>query len=208
MKKILLGIMALGLMACGSEKKEEKKETADHKEDKKQVKIDTLDFSKGMPVAYVNMDTLNAKYERLEQGKKELEEKYGPKQKKLELMEQSLISDYQKYQENARTMLKSEMEATEKNLASRDQRLKEEAQRLQQEMMMDQQNMMIQNEKNLSDFLEQYCEENGIEMVFSYRIGGELLYSKRGYDITNDVVEGMNKKFRDLLSSGSDSENP
>lgn len=200
MKKLIFGILALGLVACSGEKKEESKNEGAEEKAKPTVKLDTLDFSKGMPVAYVNMDTLSLKYERIAEASRQYEEKFEARQKKLAAMEQTLMADAAKFEKNAATMLKSEIEATQRKLQARQMRLQEEFNRLQQEMARDQENALVQNMKNLSEFLKEYCEENNIDMVFSYQMpGGQLLYSKRGYDITDDVVEGMNKKFRALL---------
>jgi outer membrane protein len=187
-------------VACSGEKKEESKKEGAEEKSKPSVKIDTLDFSKGMPVAYVNMDTLSLKYERIAEASRQYEEKFEARQKKLASMEQTLMADAAKFEKNAATMLKSEIEATQRKLQARQMRLQEEFNRLQQEMARDQENALVQNMKNLSEFLKEYCEENNIDMVFSYQMpGGQLLYSKQGYDITNDVVAGMNKKFRALL---------
>ncbi len=50
------------------------------------------------------------------------------------------------------------------------------------------------------DMIERYVDElsqaNGYSYVYSYSFGGNLIYGAKPYDITTQVVAGLNEKFK------------
>jgi outer membrane protein len=68
-------------------------------------------------------------------------------------------------------------------------------QRINQELMGDQQNLMKDLYDRLQGFLKAYCEENNIQMVVKYDVSSDVMYGKPTLDITQVVVDGMNKEY-------------
>ena len=49
----------------------------------------------------------------------------------------------------------------------------------------------------VSEYLERYADENDLDLVFNYERGGmTLLYSADTYDVTSDVVAGLNAEYQ------------
>ena len=89
-----------------------------------------------------------------------------------------------------------------------------EAEQLQQRLGAEEQNLMtLQNQyaqelqeeglvknRKMLDMIEQYVAElsqaNGYSYVYSYSFGGNLIYGAKPYDITAQVVAGLNEKFK------------
>ena len=59
-----------------------------------------------------------------------------------------------------------------------------------------------QNELNkklfdsLTVFLKEYNKEKGFDMVLSTQLGGNVLFAVDGYDITQEVVNQLNKEYK------------
>ena len=85
---------------------------------------------------------------------------------------------------------------------ARDQLLikQENLRRLQQDMM--DKTAREQNELNkqlydkLTSFLKEYNKEKGFDIVLSTQVGSTVLYAVDGFDITNDVVKGLNEEYK------------
>ncbi len=89
-----------------------------------------------------------------------------------------------------------------------------EAEQLQQNLAAEEQNLMtLQNQyagqlqeeglvknRQMLDMIERYVaelsKEKGYSYVYSYQFGGNLIYGAKPYDITNDVVTGLNEKYQ------------
>jgi Skp family chaperone for outer membrane proteins len=58
---------------------------------------------------------------------------------------------------------------------------------------------MVKNRKML-DMIERYVaelsQENGFSYVYSYSFGGNLIYGAKPYDITAQVVQGLNERYK------------
>ena len=59
------------------------------------------------------------------------------------------------------------------------------------------------NYDKLYDFIERYSKENGYDYVFSRGFGGEMLYGNDMYDLTDEVIEGLNREYKELMESDS-----
>ena len=89
-----------------------------------------------------------------------------------------------------------------------------EAEQLQQQLGTEEQSLMtLQNQyaqelqeeglvrnRRMLDMIEQYVNElsqtTGYSYVYSYSFGGNLIYGAEAYNITTQVVAGLNEKFK------------
>jgi outer membrane protein len=92
--------------------------------------------------------------------------------------------------------------------------LRSEAEKIEQQLMGDQQNLMkigqdmqaqlaeetrVQNNKLINtivEYLKEYNKNGTYQFILSHLYGGNLLYADGSLDITNDVVKGLNEKYR------------
>jgi outer membrane protein len=66
-----------------------------------------------------------------------------------------------------------------------DQKIREEDSKMMQEVL-----------NQVNTFVEEYAVANGIDIVMGTTLTGSLLYGNSGYDITEDVLVGMNQKYQ------------
>ena len=149
-------------------------------------------------IAYFNMDSVMAQWDLYFQYQQEL----GQKQSELEsdfsgrteTFYQSVQDAQYKIQRGLVT--RSEAEQLQQNLANEQQNL----QNLQDQYSSQLQEESIVKQRKLIDMIERYVadmsREKGYSYVYSYQFGGNLIYGAKPYDITNDVVAGLNERFK------------
>ncbi|MEZ5073029.1 MAG: OmpH family outer membrane protein [Bacteroidales bacterium] len=150
-------------------------------------------------VAYFNMDSVMSRWDLFEEYQQEM----GTKQTQLETdfagktetFYQSVQDAQYKIQRGLVT--RSEAEQLQQQLATEEQSLmnlqNQYASQLQEEGL-------VKNRKML-DMIERYVAElseaSGYQFVYSYQFGGNLIYGAEAYDITDEVVAGLNEKYKE-----------
>ena len=148
-------------------------------------------------IAYINIDTMLVQMEMY----KDLQSGLSKKQKELE---SNFGTKYQAFQKNV-TDLQTKVN---KGLLTR-----AEADQMNQQLAGDQQQLeslnatytqqlqeegLVSNRKvidYIQEYLKGYIKDKNIKFVFSYTFGGNLLYMDGSYEITNEVLAGVNQKY-------------
>ena len=148
------------------------------------VSDDTTISSYGdkLPIAYINVDSLLSKYNYA----KDLNEKMINKQEnarasineKARQLKKEQDDFQRKYQNNA--------------FLSPERAQQEYAQRLENENMLEQQKMLMQMNDSINLFIKEYNKEKKYEAIFN---NASTLYINPQYDITNEVVGLLNKRY-------------
>lgn len=159
----------------------------------------TNDSVKAPIVAYLNGDSINEKYlfivektKGLEAGLKKANSKvqaeYDKRQKEVaELMQyaqsKQLPADEQEVIQNRLMQLEEEMAQIED---------REKGSLLQQES-----ELQKQLQERVNQFLTGYAKRKGIDYVLNYQEGLQLiLYGNKVFDVTSEVVNGLNEEYR------------
>ena len=158
----------------------------------------------GARIAYVNIDTLEEHFELLKQHKEEFrkhkEQMEGELQQSAAQM-QAKAQDIQK-KAQAQTLTQSEYEAAQKQYMNMQQSLESRNQALTEELVKQQEEMNKDLKKRLDAYLEQYNKDKHYDFILSYSAGGgsPVMYANKQYEITNDVIAGMNAATKDELN--------
>lgn len=154
----------------------------------------------GGRIAYVNLDTLEAKYELLKTRrndfKKRQEQMEGELQRSFMQMQNDAADVQKKVQANALTQ--SEYATAEKRLVQMQQSLETRKQTLTEQLMKEQEDFNNDLKTRLDGFLAEYIKTHPFDYVLSYTsAGSSILYVNKQLDITNDVVAGMNASSKE-----------
>lgn len=148
-----------------------------------------------LPIAYINTDTLLQKYNYAQDLQKKLLDKAENDRANINSRAASLRKEQEefqrKYQNNAflsPERAQQEYQRLEKKAAD----LQEYAQRLDNENMLEQQKMLMQMNDSINTFIKEYNQEKKYEAIFN---NASTLYINPAYDITNEVVELLNKRY-------------
>lgn len=147
-------------------------------------------------IAYFDIDSLQEKYTYFKDASGELK----TKESKLEEQISSLQNSYQKrlkeLQEKSTTMTQSEGEAAEREVAQMNQKFQQKQMAMEQDLKKHQMDVMTDVRNRIENYLKEYNKERGYAFILSYQPGFMLYYRDSVYDITNDVIEGLNEEYK------------
>ncbi|MCI5057737.1 MAG: OmpH family outer membrane protein [Flavobacteriales bacterium] len=172
-----------------------------NKEDQDQSNNPIAEISEtsGLQYAYINVDTLDANYEMLKDMYEELGDERSKAERKLEGKMKKFREDAEDFQRRAQSGLITQMEGQTKQeeLAKR----QEDLLRMQEDLEKKLINLESQRNKELhnsiSDYLKQFNKDAGFNLIFGYNGMGNVLYADSSLDITNVILEGLNKTYKE-----------
>ncbi len=148
-------------------------------------------------IAYFKIDSVFANWDL-----------YFSEQEKLSTMQQKLETDFENKSQGFRKRVEDAQYKIQRGLVTR-----AEAQQLEQQLAAEEQNlvglqndyaMQLQEEStvsnrqmvdNLEQYLKKYNADKGYDYIFSYSFGGNLFYGNKVYDITEEVIKGVNEAY-------------
>lgn len=150
-------------------------------------------------IVYVNMDTIYSKFDMYKDLEDELDAKLKQSQAKFSAKQdayQKGVKDYQ-YKVQHGLLMPSEAQQMEKNLGAQQQELMQ----LQNNLQNNLQEQSAVAQRKVLDYIMVYLKEvkkiHGYNYVLGTSFGGNVLYANEKLNITNSVIEGLNKKYRD-----------
>lgn len=152
-----------------------------------------------LPVAYLNIDSLLIHYTFAVEANDKLINKQEDAKLKLNTKARTLQSEMaefqRKYDNNA--FLSAERAQSEyQRLQKKQQDLQELEQKLTQEIMVENQSLNMQLSDSLSAFLSTFNADGRYHIIFSNTNKDNVLMSNVEYDITDQVIEGLNKRYK------------
>ena len=207
MKNLFLGlaVCSLAMVSCGekkADKKEEGKESATV-ENKKEKNITTtpkvVNTGEGVRVAWVNVDTLNAKYQRIIDANEEYLKMKSEAEKQVEILQKNYYKEIEKL--NKEVLLQSEQEAAMRKVKGMEANIQEKASVIQNNLYEFEKRMAETNRARLTDYLNTYASNNNIDYIHSKSAVSGLLYANGIFDITDEVVNGLNAEYKASLEN-------
>lgn len=176
------------LVSCGS--KTEKEEAAPAK----QVAVP----EGGVRIAYVEVDSLMSKYQFCIDYSTIMATEYANIQNELagkqRTLEQHAAAMQQKYENNGFTT-KQEVERAQNGIAREQQDLAVLSERLSNEFANRQAEYNEAMRDSIQAFLKEYNKKQKFDFILS-KGGDNMLYANPAYDITDDVINGLNKRYK------------
>ena len=191
MKKYLLGVTALAMAmtfsSCGKNASNAQGDAEDQ-----EVEI------QGARIAYVELDTLMSQYQLYKDYSIVLNQKGANIQstlaKKQKALESNASSMQKKYESNGFTT-RDELERAQNNLQREQMELQEMAERLNGEFNSEQARINEEARDSVQAFLAVYNKTKKYDYVM-IKAGDNLLIANPKYNITNDIVKGLNKRYK------------
>ena len=156
------------------------------------------DLPKGIPIVFVNADTIFAHYEFAKKAKATGEGKVANYQKAYQTKVDAFQKEYNDYMEKAGAgaYTKEQGTAIEEGL----QKKKEEIvimQQNQERVMGELDNSNVEVQKKIYTFLSKFNKEHGYYCALAYtRAGGGIWGIKDSLDITSQVIAGLNAEYK------------
>ena len=165
---------------------------------KQQAKTAQTEETYGLKIAYVELDTLMSQYQLYKDYSEVLTRKGNNIQKTLAQKQRALESHaasvQKKYESNEFTT-RDELERAQASIEKEQRDLAELADRLQNEFAMEQARINEEARDSIQSFLKKYNKTKKYDYVM-VKAGDNLLIANPKYNITNDIVKGLNKRYK------------
>lgn len=161
------------------------------KSDAKTPVTNTREFK----IAYFEMDSLESSFEMVKDVKNELGKKEESINGELERLERSYRNKASQYQSQAQTMTQVQSEMATRDMMQLQQNMQSRKQQLDQEYQDFYMRKMKDVKTKIEDYLKDYNAAKGYTYIFAYE-PGLFYYRDTAYNITADVVSGLNQQYK------------
>ncbi|MFO8234722.1 MAG: OmpH family outer membrane protein [Bacteroidales bacterium] len=167
------------------------------KTDSEKVSEEEFKSYEQLRVAYVNLDSLLEEYDMYVDKRAEYEREQNESMSKLQTRSQQLREEYQEMQEkvNKGLMTRSRAQIAQQELGQKEQQLYQMRDQVTSELSEKEEVINRQVLNNIMDYLDEYAKENDFHYVLSYSFGGPILYKAKQFNVTKDVLKGLNEEY-------------
>lgn len=150
-----------------------------------------------LKIAYVEVDSLMTQYTFCKEQSELLEKKSQNIQNTLNQKGQSLQTAAMKFQQDVQNnkYTQQQAEAVQANLQKQQGDLQNLQQRLGAEFQAETEKFNKALRDSLNHYLAQYNKAKKYTLILTKQ-GDNILYADKSYDITNDVIAGLNKAYK------------
>ncbi len=150
-------------------------------------------INKKVLFAYIDMDSVQQNYEVAKSAQREIKSRDAAISAEIEKMTKAYQNKLAGYQQKAQSMTEAEADAARQDLEASQNQMAERRQRLYDEFNSFVANKNMSLKKKIEDFLKEFNADNTYSFIFAYE-PGLFYYKDTAYDITNEVLKGLNEK--------------
>jgi outer membrane protein len=195
---ITVGFVGLLMSSCGA--KQDTNAEASVSEIQTEPSVSNMS-QKAMVIAIVNSDTLLSQFELAMFLRDELTERSLKYEGLLRQKESKLRADMEQLQRDAPTLSQFEGQRRQKQLYADQEKLQLKQDEYARKLMIIEQGYNRDIDRAINEFLDRYCADKSFEMVLSHSDLGIVRWAADGLDITSDVLEGLNKEYKEKQES-------
>ena len=156
------------------------------------VQRDSADFK----IAYFDIDSLQTHYEYFKDVTNQIKSRENAMTSELSSLRSSFEKKMKEWQQRGANMSQAEGEAAQREYGQMQQRYEQRQMSLEQELQKHRLDMMTDVRKKIETYLQEYNKSKGYAFILSYEPGFMLYYKDSIYDITDDVIEGLNSTYK------------
>ncbi|MDA3953263.1 MAG: OmpH family outer membrane protein [Bacteroidales bacterium] len=148
-------------------------------------------------IAYVNIDTLVRNYKSFVDKSEKLTQKKDESEAELQIQSKNFENEVRDFQDKTSKGLitRTKAQMLQQELAQKEQQLYAMRDNLAMQLSEEEQVMYRQVLSEVMDFLEVYNKDYSYKYIFSNSFGGQLLFTDKSLNITNDVLIGLNEFY-------------
>lgn len=153
--------------------------------------IDSAGHLQHTPVAYFDMDSIEANFTEFKKMQAEVVKKEGDINESINQMRSNFQSYYQKLQAQAANLTPRQQDSLGNVLAQMDANIKNKAAELNQNY----QSYYMSKQQEIVSMIKNYCKEFNKDRKYSYIIAREpglFYYTDTAYNVTSELLKGLN----------------
>jgi outer membrane protein len=155
------------------------------------------DSTQVLKFAYVDLDSLQEKYVYYQEKTKEFNSKKEAADRDLNAAFQKIDNERVAFIQRGQSVTQAEAENFQRVYQGKMQNLEEQKKQLENNIATEGMKTMEELKKTMNAFLEEYNKDKKYTFIFSFSTAMDVLFYKdKSFDITNDVVDGLNKAYK------------
>lgn len=154
-------------------------------------------------IAYFDIDSLQAHYEYYKDALDQVKEKENAMNAQLESLKNKYQHRIMELQKKGPNMTQSEGEAAQQEFSKMQQTYEDRKNALADELQNHQMDLMKDLRKKIEDYLADYNKDKHYAYILSYQPGFIVYYKDTAYNITDDLIAGLNKAYKGEKKSSS-----
>jgi Skp family chaperone for outer membrane proteins len=149
--------------------------------------------SSGVRIAFIHMDTINLKYKAIASMQDELAAKEKEYQARIETVQRQAQAWNKKWQDKG--IMSSEQEKYMLEGQQWEQKMAQAQQDAQVGLGQFQAQQAETLARRLNFILQEYANENGIDFILTYQLGGQVGAVNPAYNVTSAIIEKLNADY-------------
>lgn len=146
-------------------------------------------------IVYVDALKLVNGYTGMKEARKAYEEKTEIWKSNLDSLKTELEAKIKDYQGRHATLTPTERQLTEELLETKQQQFVNYQQVISEKIQKEDQEISAKVLGKVNDYIKKYGEEKGYDIIMAATQYGNIVYSEKGKDITDKVLEGLNNEY-------------
>lgn len=151
----------------------------------------------GFAIAYFDIDSLQEHYEYFKDVSGDIKKKENAMNAELSDLNARNQRTIRKWQEKGNNITQAEYETAQREVGMQQQQFNQRKVELEQEMQKLQIDRMTELRKQVEEFLKEFNKSKKYAYILSYEPGLILYYKDSAYNITNDLIEGLNAQYKE-----------
>jgi outer membrane protein len=147
-------------------------------------------------IAYFDMDSLEAHYDYFKDGESQLKSKESVMNSELNVLQNKFQKKVAEWQQKGSAMTQAESQQAQQEYASMEQTFQSRKQALQDELAKENGEIMTDIKKKIENFLKDYNLQKNYAFIFAYDQTSFIYYRDSAYNITEDVIKGLNAQYK------------
>ena len=149
-----------------------------------------------LKIAYVELDSIQEKYQYYKEKMVEFDKKKEEADRQLNTAFQRIEEERIAFAKKGQAITQAEYENFQRSYQTKMQNLEEQKRNMENAISVDGVKMLEELKTKIDGFLATYNKEKGYSYIFSTSNSLNVLFYKDStYNITNEVVEGLNKAY-------------
>lgn len=161
------------------------------------VSINDTTAAKPLKIAYVDLDSIQEKYDYYREKMNEFEKKKENADRDLNSSFQRIENERVAFVQRGNAITQVEAEAFQRDYARKMQNLEQQKANMERQIQEEGIKTMEDLKKKINNFLTDYNKTRNFSYIFSYSSSINMLFYKdTTYNITNEVVAGLNEAYK------------
>ena len=146
-------------------------------------------------IAYVYNNRILTEYKGVKEGRGVYQKKVSEWQSNLDTLSKAYTSEASAFEYSKGKLSSQERSRVEQILLRKKQELVSYKSAIEEKASAEEREMIEGLLSQINSFVAEYGEQSGYDYVFGVTENGNLMYAVKGNDVTDKVIEALNKKY-------------